>query len=162
MIKTRRRRCLCCQKLFGHDPRARHRQKYCSEPECRVASKRSSQRRWLRKPENHEYFCGEQHVVARTEPRLSQKRREFHGMTTRDELIARSIPLLIEPDTLSVTHWRELTPGSATAVLPARRSRTTSRRRTRLRIPSGPRGETSRCSRQRQDGRRPQLGSLRQ
>jgi hypothetical protein len=39
-----------------------HRQKYCSEPECRVASKQWSQRRWLRKPENHEYFCGEQHV----------------------------------------------------------------------------------------------------
>src|SRR6266403_1824600 len=62
VIKTRRRRCLCCQKLFGHDPRVRRRQKYCSEPECRAASKRSSQRRWLRKPENHEYFCGEQHV----------------------------------------------------------------------------------------------------
>jgi hypothetical protein len=27
-----------------------------------VASKKSSQRRWLRKPENYEYFCGEQHV----------------------------------------------------------------------------------------------------
>src|SRR6266404_4982119 len=61
-MKTRRRRCLCCQKLFGRDPRLRHRQKYCSEPECRAASKRSSQRRWLRKPENQEYFCGEQHV----------------------------------------------------------------------------------------------------
>ncbi len=62
MIKTRRRRCLCCQKLFGRDPRVRRRQKYCSEPECRAASKQASQRRWLRKPENHEYFCGEQHV----------------------------------------------------------------------------------------------------
>jgi len=62
VIKTRRRRCLCCQKLFGHDPRVRRRQKYCSERKCRAASKRSSQRRWLRKPENHEYFCGEQHV----------------------------------------------------------------------------------------------------
>jgi hypothetical protein len=31
-------------------------------PECRAASKQSSQRRWLRKPEDHEYFCGEQHV----------------------------------------------------------------------------------------------------
>ena len=62
VIKTRRRRCLCCQKLFGSDPRLRHRQKYCSEPECRAASKRSSQRRWLRKPENQDYFRGEQHV----------------------------------------------------------------------------------------------------
>lgn len=62
MIKTRRRRCLCCQKLFGRDPRTRTRQKYCSEPSCRAASKQASQRRWLRKPENHEYFCGQQHV----------------------------------------------------------------------------------------------------
>ncbi len=62
MIKPRRRRCLCCQKLFASDPRLRHRQKYCSEPDCRAASKRSSQRRWLRKPENHEYFRGAQHV----------------------------------------------------------------------------------------------------
>src|SRR5260370_39868139 len=62
VINPRRRRCLCCQKLFGRDPRLRQRQKYCSEPECRAASKRSSQRRWLRKPENHEYFSGEQHV----------------------------------------------------------------------------------------------------
>ncbi len=62
MIKTRRRRCLCCQKLFSRDPRLHQRQKYCSEPECRAASKQSSQRRWLRKPDNVEYFRGEQHV----------------------------------------------------------------------------------------------------
>ena len=62
MIKPRRRRCLCCQKLFSRDPRLRSRQKYCSEPECQAASKQSSQRRWLRKPNNIEYFRGEQHV----------------------------------------------------------------------------------------------------
>jgi hypothetical protein len=62
VIKPRRRRCLCCQKLFSRDPRLRHRQKYCSEPACRAASKQSSQRRWLRKADNNEYFRGEQHV----------------------------------------------------------------------------------------------------
>lgn len=62
MIKARRRRCLCCQKLFGRDPRTRTRQKYCSEAVCRAASKQASQRRWLGKPENHQYFCGPQHV----------------------------------------------------------------------------------------------------
>ena len=62
MIKARRRRCLCCQKLFGRDPRTRGRQKYCSEPPCRAASKQASQRRWLEKPENRDYFCGQQHV----------------------------------------------------------------------------------------------------
>jgi hypothetical protein len=62
VIKPRRRRCLCCQKLFSRDPRLRHRQKYCSEPACRAASKQSSQRRWLSKTDNREYFRGEQHV----------------------------------------------------------------------------------------------------
>jgi hypothetical protein len=62
VTKPRRRRCLCCQKLFSRDPRLRHRQKYCAEPECRAASKQSSQRRWLRKADNHDYFRGGQHV----------------------------------------------------------------------------------------------------
>ena len=62
VTKTRRRRCLCCRQLFARDPRLGHRQKYCSVPKCRAASKQSSQRRWLRKPENHGYFRGEQHV----------------------------------------------------------------------------------------------------
>jgi hypothetical protein len=29
---------------------------------CRAASKKASQQRWLRKPENQNYFCGAQHV----------------------------------------------------------------------------------------------------
>jgi hypothetical protein len=53
---------LCCQKLFSCDPRLRDRQKYCSEPACRAARKQSSQRRWLSKTDNREYFRGEQHV----------------------------------------------------------------------------------------------------
>ena len=62
VIKTRRRRCLCCGLLFASDPRLRHRQKYCSAPECRAASKQSSQQRWLRKPDNQQYFRGQQNV----------------------------------------------------------------------------------------------------
>ena len=62
VIKTRRRRCLCCQELFARDPRTRSRQRYCAQPACRAASKQASQRRWLGKPENQEYFCGEQQV----------------------------------------------------------------------------------------------------
>jgi hypothetical protein len=50
------------RELFACDPRLRHRQKYCSEPKCRAASKQSSQRRWLRKPDNVGYFRGEQQV----------------------------------------------------------------------------------------------------
>ena len=49
--------------LFRADPRTRAQQKYCSEPDCRTASKKASQQRWLDKPENHGYFSGPQHVA---------------------------------------------------------------------------------------------------
>jgi hypothetical protein len=60
--KNKRRRCLHCRQLFHRHPRTRTQQKYCSAPTCRGASKKASQQRWLRKPENQDYFCGAQHV----------------------------------------------------------------------------------------------------
>jgi len=60
--KNKRRRCLGCQKLYYPHPRTRLLQKYCPEPQCRAASKKASQRRWLHKPENRDYFRGPQHV----------------------------------------------------------------------------------------------------
>lgn len=62
MKKNKRRRCLCCGQLFHCHPRTRSQQKYCAEPACRAASKKASQRRWLQKAENRDYFCGPQHV----------------------------------------------------------------------------------------------------
>lgn len=55
-------KCLCCQEVFLPTPCNRGRQKFCAKPECRLASKRQSQQRWLSKPENQDYFRGEQHV----------------------------------------------------------------------------------------------------
>jgi len=37
-------------------------QRFCAAPKCRAASKQASQQRWLRKPENQDYFRGKQHV----------------------------------------------------------------------------------------------------
>jgi hypothetical protein len=48
--------------LFIPDARNAKRQKYCSKPDCRKASKAASQRRWLAKPENQGYFCGPKNV----------------------------------------------------------------------------------------------------
>ena len=62
MRRTRRRKCLCCGKLFRADARNRSRQKYCPKEACREASKAASQRRWLEKPENQNYFSGPLHV----------------------------------------------------------------------------------------------------
>ena len=56
--RTGKRKCLCCGDFFTPDYRNRGRQKYCSKPECRKASKATSQRHWLNKPENRDYFHG--------------------------------------------------------------------------------------------------------
>ncbi len=51
-------KCLHCGTIFFPDPRNRHHQRFCSQPACRQASKRESQRRWVARPENRDYFRG--------------------------------------------------------------------------------------------------------
>ena len=58
----KKRRCRNCRRLFAPNPRNIDSQKYCSRSECRKASKRCSQKKWLNKPENRNYFCGPAHV----------------------------------------------------------------------------------------------------
>lgn len=60
--RHQRRKCLCCKAWFVPDPRKRRLQRYCSKEQCRRSSKAASQRRWLRKPQNEEYFQGPEHV----------------------------------------------------------------------------------------------------
>ena len=61
--KQTRRKCHCCTKFFIPDPRNETRQHYCSEPDCRRASKAASQRRWLSKSGNGDYFRGADQVL---------------------------------------------------------------------------------------------------
>jgi hypothetical protein len=63
MAKTGQRKCLCCKDLFDPDPRNINRQRYCSNTDCRLASKLASQATWLDKPQNIDYFCGPVHVT---------------------------------------------------------------------------------------------------
>ena len=58
----KKKKCRHCNKLFYPDPRNEKRQKYCSESACQKASKKASQRRWLQKPENQNYFKGPDNV----------------------------------------------------------------------------------------------------
>lgn len=53
---VKRNKCCNCGDLFVPDARNRGRQKYCFKPACRTASKAASQRQWLNKPENQDYF----------------------------------------------------------------------------------------------------------
>ena len=59
-------KCPNCGDLFLPDHRNRGRQQYCRKPGCRKASKAASQKRWLSKPENQNYFCGS-HSVQRVQ-----------------------------------------------------------------------------------------------
>jgi hypothetical protein len=74
----RRRKCHHCGKLFSPDPRNTTRQRYCSQPACRKASKVSSQKRWLQEPENQDYFSGPQNVE-----RVQHWRKEHPGYWRR-------------------------------------------------------------------------------
>ncbi len=63
-MTQRNRKCKCrhCRDLFSPDHRSAKRQKFCCKPQCRKASKAESQRIWLGKPENKDYFKGPYHV----------------------------------------------------------------------------------------------------
>lgn len=56
MPQRRPCKCLSCKELFLPDYRSGARQRFCFKPDCRKASKRQSQKAWLEKPENQEYF----------------------------------------------------------------------------------------------------------
>ena len=55
---VRKRKCKNCNDYFQPDQRSGRRQKFCAKSACRKASKVESQRRWLQKPQNRDYFKG--------------------------------------------------------------------------------------------------------
>lgn len=69
-----RRKCRCCSTFFVPDPRTMDRQRYCSKPGCRHASKRASQQRWWRKNGNGDHFRGPGEVA-----RVQEWRRRHPG-----------------------------------------------------------------------------------
>jgi len=76
-------KCLNCGDLFLPDHRNRGRQHYCRKPGCRKAGKAASQKRWLSKPENKNYFCGADNVQ-----RVRRWRRSHPGYWHRKGLSA--------------------------------------------------------------------------
>lgn len=56
-------KCQHCGELFAVHARNRGRQRYCAKQPCRRARKAHSQRGWLTKPENADYFRGETNVA---------------------------------------------------------------------------------------------------
>ena len=74
----RKRQCKHCKVFCDPDHRNVGRQRYCSQPPCRQASKAASQRRWLQKPPNRTYFSGPAHVE-----RVREWRRDNPGYWRR-------------------------------------------------------------------------------
>jgi hypothetical protein len=104
--KNKRRRCLHCRQLFHRHPRTRTQQKYCSAATCRAASKKASQQRWLRKPENQDYFHGAQHVnrVRAWREKSPKYRREspLSAGLLQEMIIGQSIDGIEESATLAL------------------------------------------------------------
>lgn len=62
MRPTQKRKCKHCHTFFLPDARNIKHQQYCRKAACRQASKTASQRKWLQKPENWDYFSGPENV----------------------------------------------------------------------------------------------------
>jgi hypothetical protein len=90
VTKNKRRRCLHCRHLFHRHPRTRTQQRFCSATACRAASKKASQQRWLRKPENQDYFRGAQHVS-----RMQAWREKHREYGRKDPLTAEPLQEMI-------------------------------------------------------------------
>ena len=63
MAQSGQRKCLCCGDFFDLDHRNRERQRYCSNANCRRASKAANQAAWLAQPQNNGYFRDSLHVM---------------------------------------------------------------------------------------------------
>jgi len=94
MIPNKRCKCKNCHTLFYPDSRNAKRQKFCRTFECRKASKRQSQRKWLNKPQNKDYFKGPENIL-----RVQQWREQHPGYWRRKhsaDKIALQDPLIVQ------------------------------------------------------------------
>jgi len=67
-------KCLKCNEPFVPNYRSRERQRFCSQDDCQKARKRASQKAWLAKPENQNYFREADHAT-----RVRQWQKEHPG-----------------------------------------------------------------------------------
>ena len=92
MKSSLRRKCRHCKLLFLPERRNAHHQRYCSQPACRRQSKAESQRRWREKPQNQNYFRGEENCERVREwrkrhPGYSRKKKSAPGEALQDVFV---------------------------------------------------------------------------
>ena len=94
MKKTQKKKCRNCRRLFVPDHRNREKQDYCEKAPCRKASKAASQKKWLSKSENKDYFRSPDNVERVQKWREDTPeywKRTKHSATLQDLLIAQPI-----------------------------------------------------------------------
>jgi len=109
--KTKRRKCRGCSDFFFPDYRNEHHQHYCGKPACRQVSKLASQRRWLRKPANRDYFRGSDNAK-----RVGQWRESHPGYWRRKTPRSSSIQA-VQPQKVNPVQSSCNVPGSPLGTL---------------------------------------------
>ncbi len=116
-----RRKCRHCLKLFKLDPRNAAKQKYCSKPECRRASKIASQKKWLAKPENQNYFRGSDNVQRVQEWRKGNpgywRKSRADTAPLQDDLISKTMEQRGDTENLAVHALQDLLSAYQTVLL---------------------------------------------
>ena len=113
MKRQRSRKCLCCGEMFRADPRNLRHQRYCSKAACRKASKAASQRRWLTKPDNEDYFRGPENVARvqewrKTHPGYWRELRARASVALQDDCNAQMLELSSESSSLAADALQEI------------------------------------------------------
>lgn len=98
-MKRTPRRCRHCLELFAPDCRNRKRQRYCSKPLCRSASKKRSQTQWLQTANGRNYFSGKANSLRVKEWRKSHPRYWKRLQKRQHSLQDLSLDLLLAPQT---------------------------------------------------------------
>jgi len=92
MQGRRKRKCKHCGQFFRPDPRNFSKQRFCFLPDCRKASKVASQKKWLSKPQNRDYFSSRENVARVQEWRGRNpgywRKKEIASEPLQDHLIA--------------------------------------------------------------------------
>ena len=113
MIRIKRCKCKNCHTFFYPDPRNAKRQKFCTTPECRIASKRQSQRKWLNKHQNKDYFKGPENVLRVQQwrgrhPGYWRRKHNTDKITLQDPLTVQLIENKEDTDKLPATALQDL------------------------------------------------------
>jgi len=111
MRKIKKKKCCNCKQLFIPDHRNRKKQEYCKTDPCRKASKAASQKKWLSKPENEDYFRCPDNVKRVQEWRRNNpgyRKRAKPSTTLQDFLTPQPVENIVYNDNIDVSPLQDL------------------------------------------------------